>query len=80
MGVEDLPNQLKKHKLWSKIGFSRSLPSRTAYVLQLQTLLLKANEDANDLENGDSVIDNRSVAPRDCSRPEEQARAACMGY
>eukprot|EP00965_Chrysotila_dentata_P118783 3927576-Pleurochrysis_carterae.AAC.1 len=39
MGVEDLPDQLKKHKLLGKTGFTFNLPNRTAYVLQLQTLL-----------------------------------------
>eukprot|EP00965_Chrysotila_dentata_P199752 6179568-Pleurochrysis_carterae.AAC.3 len=51
MGVEDLRDQLKKHKLLGKNGFALSLPNRTAYVLQLQTLLLETNEDANDLED-----------------------------
>eukprot|EP00965_Chrysotila_dentata_P144349 4768483-Pleurochrysis_carterae.AAC.1 len=61
MGVEDLRDQLKKHKLLAgKTGFALSLPNRKAYVLQLQTLLLEANEDANDLEDGDSGIDGRS--------------------
>eukprot|EP00965_Chrysotila_dentata_P180207 5949837-Pleurochrysis_carterae.AAC.1 len=44
MGVEDLRDQLKKHKLLGKTGFALSLPNRTAYVLQQQTLLLEANE------------------------------------
>ena len=61
MGVEDLQDQLKKRKLLGKTGFALSLPNRTAYVLQLQTLLLEANEAANDLEDGDSGIDGRSV-------------------
>eukprot|EP00965_Chrysotila_dentata_P068050 2251166-Pleurochrysis_carterae.AAC.1 len=49
MGVEDLRDQLKNYKLLGKTGFALSLHNRTAYVLQLQTLLLEANEDANDL-------------------------------
>eukprot|EP00965_Chrysotila_dentata_P077629 2561474-Pleurochrysis_carterae.AAC.1 len=61
MGVEDLRGQLRKHRLLGKNCFALSLPNRTAYVLQLQTLLLEANEDANDLEDGDSGIDGRSV-------------------
>eukprot|EP00965_Chrysotila_dentata_P086893 2867859-Pleurochrysis_carterae.AAC.1 len=64
MGVEDLRDQLKKHKLLGKTGFALSLPNRTAYVLKLQTLLLEANEDANDLKDGDSGIDGRSVRRR----------------
>eukprot|EP00965_Chrysotila_dentata_P033866 1127644-Pleurochrysis_carterae.AAC.1 len=60
MGVEDLRDLLKKHKLLGKTGFALSLLNRTAYVLQLQTLLLEANEDANDLDDGDSGIDGRS--------------------
>eukprot|EP00965_Chrysotila_dentata_P000896 28572-Pleurochrysis_carterae.AAC.1 len=49
MGVEELRDQLKKHKLLGTTGFALSLRNRTAYVLQLQTLLLEANEDANDV-------------------------------
>eukprot|EP00965_Chrysotila_dentata_P259984 6213746-Pleurochrysis_carterae.AAC.1 len=64
MGVEDLRDQLKKHTLLGKTGFTLSLPNRTAYVLQLQTLLLEANEDANDLKDGDSGIDSRSLRRR----------------
>eukprot|EP00965_Chrysotila_dentata_P096870 3201570-Pleurochrysis_carterae.AAC.1 len=59
MGVEDLRDQLL-----GKTGFALSLPNRTTYVLQLQKLLLEANEDANDLEDGDSGIDGRSVRRR----------------
>eukprot|EP00965_Chrysotila_dentata_P179661 5932695-Pleurochrysis_carterae.AAC.1 len=64
MGVEDLRDPLKKHKLLGKTGFALSLPNRTTYVLQLQTLLLEADEDANDLEDGDSGIDGRNVRRR----------------
>eukprot|EP00965_Chrysotila_dentata_P011109 360830-Pleurochrysis_carterae.AAC.1 len=35
MGMEDLLDQLKKHKLLRKTGFALSLLNRTAYVLQL---------------------------------------------
>ena len=35
--------------------------NRTAYVLQLQTLLLEADPEANDLADGDGGIDGRSV-------------------
>ena len=44
-----------------KKGFTLTQSSRTAYVLQLQTLLLEADPTANDLEDGDSGIDGRSV-------------------
>eukprot|EP00965_Chrysotila_dentata_P126359 4176435-Pleurochrysis_carterae.AAC.1 len=64
MGVDDLWDQLKKHKLLGKTGFALPLPNRMAYGLQLQTLLLEANEDANALDDGDSGIDGRSVRRR----------------
>eukprot|EP00965_Chrysotila_dentata_P075985 2511256-Pleurochrysis_carterae.AAC.1 len=64
MGAENLRDQLKKHTLLGKTGFALSLPNRTAYVLQLQTLLLEANEDANDLEDNDSSIDGRRFRRR----------------
>eukprot|EP00965_Chrysotila_dentata_P173177 5715120-Pleurochrysis_carterae.AAC.1 len=75
MGVEDLRDQHKKHKLLGKIGFALSLPNRTAYVVQLQVLLLEANnEDANDLEDGDSGIDGRSVRRRATVRGRTRRR------
>eukprot|EP00965_Chrysotila_dentata_P235595 6200851-Pleurochrysis_carterae.AAC.1 len=64
MGVEDLRDQLEKHKLLGKTGFTLTLPNRTAYLLQLQMLLLEANKDANDLEDGESGIDGRSLRRR----------------
>eukprot|EP00965_Chrysotila_dentata_P180772 5966871-Pleurochrysis_carterae.AAC.1 len=64
MGVEDLRDQLKNHKLLGKTCFALFLPNRTAYALQLQTLLREANEDANDLKDGKSGIDGRSVRRR----------------
>eukprot|EP00965_Chrysotila_dentata_P047490 1574975-Pleurochrysis_carterae.AAC.7 len=65
MGVEDLRDQLKKHRLLDKSKmFLLFLPNRTAYVLQLQTLLLETNEDANDLEDGNIGIEGRSVRRR----------------
>eukprot|EP00965_Chrysotila_dentata_P120653 3989837-Pleurochrysis_carterae.AAC.2 len=60
MGIEDMRDQLTKHKLLGKTGFALSLPNRTACVLQQQRLFLEANKDANDLEDGDSGIDRRS--------------------
>eukprot|EP00965_Chrysotila_dentata_P022347 739439-Pleurochrysis_carterae.AAC.1 len=74
MGVEDLRGQLKKHELLGKTGFALSLPNRTAYVLQLQTLLIEANEDANDLEDGDSGINGRSVQRRAAVRGRKLRR------
>eukprot|EP00965_Chrysotila_dentata_P144111 4760655-Pleurochrysis_carterae.AAC.1 len=83
MGVEDLRDQLKmEHKLLGKTGFALSLPNRTAYVLQLQTLLLEANENANDLEDGDSGIDGRNVRRRASVRGRKRRRGlrSYMGY
>eukprot|EP00965_Chrysotila_dentata_P052826 1752392-Pleurochrysis_carterae.AAC.5 len=83
--MEDLRDQLNKHKLLSKTGFELSLPNRTAYVLQLQTLLLKANEDANDIQEGDSGIDGRGVRRRATVRGRKRRRGlrsytVHMGY
>eukprot|EP00965_Chrysotila_dentata_P027007 896285-Pleurochrysis_carterae.AAC.1 len=81
VGVRDLRNQLNKHKLLGKTGFALSLPNRTAYVLQLQTLLLEANEETNNFEDGDSnpaLTAAALSAPRDFPRPEAQARAALL--
>ena len=60
---EALKDQLKKHKLLgkSKTKFTVTQPNRTAFVLQLQTLLLEANPKANDLEPGDSGITGRNI-------------------
>eukprot|EP00965_Chrysotila_dentata_P042223 1400494-Pleurochrysis_carterae.AAC.1 len=74
MGVENLRDQLKKDKLLGKTGFALFLPNRKAYVLQLQTLLVDANEDANDLEDGDSGIDGRSVRRRAAVRGRKRRR------
>eukprot|EP00965_Chrysotila_dentata_P119945 3967339-Pleurochrysis_carterae.AAC.1 len=40
-------------------GFVLSRLSRTAYLLQLQTVLLEVKEHANNFEDGDSCIDDR---------------------
>ena len=62
LGNDDLKDQLKKHKLLGKTGFTVSLPNRTALVLQLQALLNEADPlGANDLEDGDSGIEGRAV-------------------
>eukprot|EP00965_Chrysotila_dentata_P148673 4909414-Pleurochrysis_carterae.AAC.4 len=45
-----------------------------ACVLQLQTLLLETNEDANDLKDGDSGIDGRSVRRRATVRGRKRKR------
>eukprot|EP00965_Chrysotila_dentata_P125965 4163559-Pleurochrysis_carterae.AAC.1 len=74
MGVEDLRDKLKKHTLLGKTGFALSLPNRTPYVLQLQTLLLEANEDASDLEDGDSGIDGRGARRLATVRGRERMR------
>eukprot|EP00965_Chrysotila_dentata_P111657 3692204-Pleurochrysis_carterae.AAC.1 len=81
MGVEDLRDQLKKHKLLGKTGFTATQPNRTVYVLQLQTLLLEADEDAKDLDDGDSSIDGRSVRRRVTgSRKRRCGLTSYMGY
>eukprot|EP00965_Chrysotila_dentata_P166640 5501717-Pleurochrysis_carterae.AAC.1 len=83
MGVENLRDQPKKHELLGKTGFALSLLNRTAYVLQLRTLLLEANEDANDrVEDGDSGIDGRSVRRRATVRGRKRRRGvrSYMGY
>eukprot|EP00965_Chrysotila_dentata_P126601 4186394-Pleurochrysis_carterae.AAC.1 len=82
MGVEDLWDQLTKHKLRGKTGFALFLPNHTAYVLQLQTLLLEVNEYANDLDDGDSGIDGRSVWYRATVRGRKRRRGlrSYMGY
>lgn len=56
-----LSDQLRKHKLLGKKGFTVTQGNRTAYVLQLQTLLLEADAGANDLPEGESGIDGRNV-------------------
>eukprot|EP00965_Chrysotila_dentata_P215145 6188588-Pleurochrysis_carterae.AAC.2 len=63
-------------------GFALSQPNRTAYVLQLQTLLLEANEDANDHEEGDSGINGRSLRRRATFRGRKRKRGlrSSMGY
>ena len=62
-GNDALKDQLKKHKLLGKstAKFTISQPNRTAYILQLQTLLLEANPHANDLAPGDSGIKGRNI-------------------
>eukprot|EP00965_Chrysotila_dentata_P045570 1513524-Pleurochrysis_carterae.AAC.4 len=61
------------HNLLGKTGFALFLPNRTTYLLQLQTLLLKANNDANELENGEWWPQHSS--PRKCPK----ARSAGAG-
>eukprot|EP00965_Chrysotila_dentata_P096152 3176670-Pleurochrysis_carterae.AAC.1 len=82
MGVDDLRDRFKKHKLLGKTGLALSPPNRTAYVLKLQTLLLEAIEDANDSEHGDSDIDDRSVRRRTTVRDRKRRRGlrSYMGY
>eukprot|EP00965_Chrysotila_dentata_P048855 1620975-Pleurochrysis_carterae.AAC.1 len=54
MGVEDLRGQFRKHKLLGKAGFALSLrPTARRTSCSVKTFLLEANEDANDLEDGD---------------------------
>ena len=55
-GISDLTDQLKYHKLVRKqTGFTVTQKNRAAYVLQLQSILIEWNSDANDLDPGDSV-------------------------
>ncbi|EOD05234.1 hypothetical protein EMIHUDRAFT_198838 [Emiliania huxleyi CCMP1516] len=58
---DELVDQLRKHKLLGKKGFTVTQPNREAYFLQLQTLLLEADPAANDLEDGDSGITGRGI-------------------
>eukprot|EP00965_Chrysotila_dentata_P231957 6198671-Pleurochrysis_carterae.AAC.2 len=82
MSVEDLRDQLEKQKLLGETGYALSLPNCTAHVLQLQTWLLKASEDANGLEDGGSGIDGRSVRRRATVRSRKRRRGlrSYMGY
>eukprot|EP00965_Chrysotila_dentata_P189795 6173513-Pleurochrysis_carterae.AAC.3 len=82
MGVEDFRDQHKKHKALGKTGFVVSQRNRTAYVLQLQTLLLEADEDANNLDDGDSGIDGQSVRSHLIGRSRKRRRGltSYMGY
>lgn len=61
MGNDALKDQLKKQKVLGKTGFTATQANRTAYILQLQTLLLEADADANDLAEGDSGITGRNI-------------------
>lgn len=61
MSNEALKDQLKKHKAMGKGGFTTTQPNRTAFVLQLQALLLEDDKDANDLPEGDSGIEGRNI-------------------
>lgn len=61
MSNEDLKDQLKKHKMMGKTGFTCVQPNRVSYILQLQTLLLEADTQANDLPEGDSGIEGRNI-------------------
>ena len=58
----DLADQLKYHKLVRKqTGFTVTQKNRTAYVLQLQSLLSDWHNDANDLKDGDAGIEGRGI-------------------
>ena len=58
----DLADQLKYHKLVRKqTGFTVTQKDRTAYVLQLQSLLSDWHNDANDLKDGDAGIEGRGI-------------------
>eukprot|EP00965_Chrysotila_dentata_P220513 6191819-Pleurochrysis_carterae.AAC.1 len=82
MGVEELRNQLKKQETFRKTGVVLSQPNRTVYAQQLQTLLLEADEDANELDDSDSGIDGRSVYRRSTGKSRKRRRAltSFMGY
>eukprot|EP00965_Chrysotila_dentata_P022192 734297-Pleurochrysis_carterae.AAC.18 len=82
MGVGTwMREQLKKHNTLGKTGFMVSQPNGTAYILHLQTTLLEADKDENDLDNGDSGIDGRSARRRTTgSRKRRRGLIYCMGY
>lgn len=61
MSNEALKDQLKKYKVMGKVGFTTTQPNRTAFVLQLQALLLEFDNQANDLSEGDSGIEGRNI-------------------
>jgi hypothetical protein len=81
-GNEDLKDQLKKHKLMgkSKAKFTATQPNRTAYVLQLQTLLLEADPNANDLPAGDSGIEGRNIKRKSSGGGSSRKRKKGMVY
>lgn len=58
---EALTDQLKLRKLQGATGFTVTQSNRTAYVLQLQTLMLTADADANDLPPAESGIEGRNI-------------------
>eukprot|EP00965_Chrysotila_dentata_P263416 6214827-Pleurochrysis_carterae.AAC.5 len=64
MGVEEVRDKLKMHTASGKSGFVVFQPNHTAYILQLHAFLLKADEDANDFDDGDFGIDGRSIRRR----------------
>ena len=59
VNIAALRDQLKKHKLMGKKGSAVTQINRTAYALTLQTLLLQADPEANDLPDAESGIDGR---------------------
>lgn len=84
MSNEALKDQLKKHKAMGKVGFTLTQPNRTAFVLQVQTLLLEADKEANDLAEGDSGIEGRNIKRKVSSAAKKGKRKArvteYMGY
>ena len=77
-----LKDQLKKHKLLGKKGFVVSQKNCTAYVLQLQTLLLEADPTANDLPAGDSGIVGRNIKRKAIggSKKRKKGTTYYLGY
>jgi len=58
---EPLTDQLKLRELQGATGFTVTQSNRTAYVLQLQTLMLTADAVANDLPPAESGIEGRHI-------------------
>ena len=73
---DELVDQLRKHKLLGKKGFTVTQPNREAYFLQLQTLLLEADPAANDLEDGDSASPAAASAASPAAASGRSRRAA----
>ena len=59
--INELKDQLKKHKKLGKSGFTLTQSNRPAYILHAQTLMLEADAEANDLPDGESGIEGRGV-------------------
>lgn len=64
---DELKDQLKKFKALGKTGFTVSQANRTAFILQLQTLLLEADPKANDLPPGESGIKGHNIKRKSSS-------------